>query len=412
LATRKKLKRKSAYAAGDAAGASTTLGQRGRRNDGRAVNSTTLAPERGRRSASQLRRVRSSSVDRSNTAMRDSARNPANGGFATLEPEDLKDFSRIGVYSREAFENFGKKWRAQNYLAPNDNRATKKSKLGADPSEVEDRLGRLSSSEVTSGIDGQINALFEDRMIPHVIAVIEGKEEQTKLSINATVQDEAVELGYTKVIFSQGLTSTGSNDAKQNISIYVRNDMTAAYRASEINVPHGSDKIPCIGIDYSTADGTNYRSLVVHIPNKFVGSDKKDAATYKAFEDYAQGEANRWAGGARPPVVVTGFLGDTNFKKQYGDNTSPSMGGHLSSGETLNPQSSGAKNETHFMQSVPLKGADDGHVVLQPATLNYVFLPTDAQNREATDHPSIMSFTAHNSEIVGRDPKMIPAYYQ
>ena len=112
-------------------------------------------------------------------------------------------------------------------------------------------------------------------------------------------------------------------------------------------------------------------------------------------------------------MVVTGYVGDTNYPKPMQERSAPSMGGILPQGGTLRPQSSGAQQETNFMQSIALepKGAAR-HRVKQPSTLNYVFVNTDAASRVATDHPSIMHYTSHEQSIVGRNPDAFPEYYE
>ncbi|MBV8390835.1 MAG: hypothetical protein JO080_13615 [Mucilaginibacter sp.] len=360
-----------------------------------------------RRSASQAKLTRSNSVDRLDKPLEHDKRKRAREEDIKLGTGAMKDFSVIGVFSREAFENFGKAWKT---VMSSDSlqRPTKVSKMDAKPTEISDRLGRLSSSTITTGFEDQVQALFENRTVPHVIAVIEGKKEQASFSLKTRVEDKPVGLSYTRTTFSQGLNAKGSIDDKQSMSFYVRDDMKAAYSFSEVSVEHGDEVIRSVAIDYKTQDGNMYRSLVVHIPNQFVGTGAKESTTHQAFEGYAKATAIQ-----KNPVVVTGYLGDTNFQRPYFKDSVPSMGGHLSSGDALNPRGSGAQSkDTHFMQHVPVGEDQGGHSVMQPATLNYLFLKPDDVNREATDHPSMIAITAHGSEISGRDPAVLPDYYR
>jgi len=365
-----------------------------------------LKPRPIKRSASQERLTRSSSVDRFDAPLDHAKRKRAREEDVKLTTGAMKDFSVIGVFSREAFENFGKAWKA---VMSSDalGRPTKASKRSAKPTELSDRLGRLSSSTVTTGFEDQVQALFENRTVPHVIAVIEGKKEQASFSLKTRVEDKPVGLSYTRMTFSQGLNAKGSIDDKQSMSFYVRDDLKSAYSFSEVSVKHGDEAIRSVAIDYKTKDGKMYRSLVVHIPNQFVGTEAKESTTHQAFEAYAKSAATQ-----KNPVVVTSYLGDTNFQRPYFKDSVPSMAGHLSNGDTLNPRSSGAKKDTHFMQVVTLGEDQSGHGVMQPATSNYVFLKSDDVNREATDHPSMIAITAHASEISGRDPAVLPDYYR
>lgn len=383
----------------------SSLRESGRGRKRTRVEINGLTADTRLRSASQEGRVRSNSVDRNGLQLRNVGRKKARAEDTALAPADMKDFSSIAVYSREAFENFGKTWRTR-MNSDSLERATKLSRKGVSPEDISTALGRQSRSDISTGFNDQVQALLENKIIPHVIAVIEGKEEQSSLTLGARLEDKPINLSYTRAGYFQGLSTTGSNDNKQSMSIYVRDDMKNVYSFTKELVAHSEDVITSVGVNYSTTDGTKYRSLIVHIPNKFIGSTAKELATHQAFEQYAKDAPK-----VTPGVVVTGYLGDTNFKNPMFKDTVPSMGGHLPNGNTLSPQSSGAKHDTNFMQSIPVGNDQNGHSVLQPATLNSVFLSTDNLNREATDHPSMMHITAHQDEISGRDQNANPDYY-
>jgi len=342
-----------------------------------------------------IRMKRSNSQDRLGERLAIADRNTRQ---ITLKSEDFKDYSVMAAFSREAFENFGKKWKASMSI-DSLNQATKSSKLHVDLAETNTLLGLQSKVIVGTDFEAQVQALLEGKTNPHVIAVIEGKQEASNFSLKAKAGDDTVDAPYTMVKYLQGTNAKGSQDNKQSMSIYVRDDMKSTYTVTEELVPHLSTGklIRSLGINYQTEGGTNYRTLAVHIPNEFIGTASKNLATHNSFEKYASDLR-----GAASPIVVTTYFGDTNYSAPMAEYSVASMGGHSSTGKTLNPQGSGAQSETHFMQSVPL-GADSGkHSVLQPSTLNYLFINPDTTNREVTDHPSILQYVAHDNGLVGR----------
>lgn len=372
-------------------------------------------PDRGRtrtrndgtkRSASQERKNRSSSLDGRGSKLEHRGRKRAREDDNYLASEDIIDVSVIGVYSREAFENYGKKWKKIRESNP-AGLTTKKSRIEVDPNVVSERLSLLHTTHVSTGFQDQINALFKDRVIPHVIVVIEGKEEQSSLKIGSRVDDKDIELDYTKKPYVQGRNSLRSIDDKQSMNVYVRNDMELVYTITEEYVKKGNEKIKCIGLNYQTYDGKEYKkymSLVVHIPNSFIGSPGKDEETHKAFEAYATKKKEEG-------IIVTNYLGDTNYQNAMSSNSGPSMGGILPDGKTLIAKGSPAKKDKIFIQSVSLGPGDSEYTILQPAALNIVHLTPDAQNRESTDHPSMNHFTAHKYDIARRNPDRAPGYY-
>ena len=335
---------------------------------------------------------RSNSVDQFGKPLSIADRKTAS---TALKKADMKDFAVVAVYSREAFENFGKKWKLK--MQPDTlDLATPESRKGVSDDEVRKMLGRQSKTLLGTDFQAQPRALLENKASPHVIAVVEGKEELPSFSIKAKAGDKEVSFAYTRVDYFQGENALGHKDNKQSMSFYVREDVRDVYNISKETVKHGAEEITTAGVNFETENGTKYRTLVVHIPNEFLGSKALEDETHDKFRDYATAQRQK------EKVVVTSYLGDTNFKSPMGTYSSPSMGGHLSTGGTLNPRSSGAKKPTHFMQDVPLSAGEKGHSLLQPSTLNYVFINTDADNREATDHPSIMQYVALDSELKGR----------
>ncbi|MDO3628613.1 hypothetical protein [Mucilaginibacter sp. BT774] len=335
---------------------------------------------------------RSNSVDQLGKPLSIADRKTAS---TALKKADMKDFAVVAVYSREAFENFGKKWKLK--MEPDTlDLATPDSKNGVTDIEVRQMLGRQSKTLLGTDFQAQPRALLENKASPHVIAVIEGKQELPSFSIKAKAGDKVVDVVYTRTDYFQGENALGHKDNKQSMSFYVREDMRDVYNISKEKVMHGDEEITTAGVNFKTENGIKYRTLVVHIPNEFLGNKTMEDETHSKFQKYAADKR------VQEKVVVTSYLGDTNFKSPMSTYSSPSMGGHLSSGGTLNPRSSSAKKPTHFMQDVPLSAGEKGHSLLQPSTLNYVFISPDADNREATDHPSIMQYVALDSELKGR----------
>lgn len=339
---------------------------------------------------------RSNSIDSSGRPLHITHRYTAN---TSLKRESMKDFSIIACFSREAFKHFGKKWE-EKMNANTLDYVTKSSLSKVNSSETTKLLSLQSRSVVGTDFEKQVQKLLENKTIPHVIAVIEGKEEKASLSLSTKVDDKSIDVPYTRVKYVQGVTSNGTSDNKQSMNIYVRDDMKGVYTISEESVKHVSTNkmISSVAVNYATEDGINFRTLVVHIPNEFIGSSSKESSTHLSFQRYATEQ-----GKASSPVVVTSYFGDTNYSKPMSLFSAPSMGGHSSTGDTLNPQSSGAIKETHFMQSVALSEGHSKHSVLQPSTLNYVFINGDSVNREATDHPSFIHYVAHDSRLSGKN---------
>lgn len=365
-----------------------------------------------KRSGSQRNLTRTNSVDRFDKPLRISGRRRErdwkDDGMPTPDqPIYEEDNSVIAVFSREAAENFARKWRTRVNSGDPLSRVTKSSLKGlkADKSAVSKAVKRQKVTSTGTDEQSQIRALLEDKTTPHVIAVVEGQQVKDQISLNVPVKDEIIPLEYTRVHFQEGATKAGSKDDKQSVSVYVRNDLRNAYRVGTDTVHRGKDPITVVSVDYQTVDGEKFRTLVVHIPNEFVGSVDKDGTTHQAFRDYA-------ANAAKQKVHVTSYIGDTNYKKPMHTASVPSEGGHLPTGETVSPQASSAKGETNFMQAVSLRHSPkQPFEVRQPSTLNYVLITPDAQNRAATDHPSIMSYTSHSSQIAGRNPLENRLYY-
>lgn len=384
-------------------------------------HTTNDQPERKKRklvrSKSQLNLVRSNSTNDLGALIRNQDRNTAGSQPSVLRREAMLDFSSIAIFSREAFANFSKKYE-DLVTSPPENRVTSLSKAGVSSELIGKKVNTLSTTRVTSGFQEQAQALLENRMIPHIIAVLEGAEEQQTLSLKLSAEDNPVNLKYKKTLMRFGTNTNNNSDARQNIAVYVRADLMKAYTAVERSISHDGGHIQCVGIQYS-AGNSRYETLVVHIPNDHVRSASNTSEVYKSFQQYANSKSQEPS-----PIIVTAFTGDTNFRNQISANTAPSIGGHIPWKEghipsieervmvqrSLNPRSSGARSDTNFMQSVPLQEGNE-HVVLQPAQLNNVLLSPNATSREGIDHTSIMHWTAHTQEIFGRNPYEAQEYY-
>lgn len=355
------------------------------------TSSTLLKSGEERKPIVRLRR--SNSVDRLGERLSIQDRHTSSTG---LKKEDFKDYSVIAVYSREAFESFGKKWK-QKMNSDTLERATKSSRLGVDSKEVSKLLNLQSRHLVETDFEKQLQKLIENKTLPHMIAVIEGREEKESVSLSTKVDEKAIDVPYKRLKYLQGTSSKGGKDNKQSMSIYVRDDMKSVYRVSEVKVDHKSTKkkIKALAIDYATTDDTKYRTLVVHIPNEFIGTKSKEEDTHSSFQTYAEEQR-------KSSITVTSYFGDTNYSSPVNKFSSPSMGGHTTTGGFLNPQSSSAKKETHFMQSIGVSSKDKKHSVLQPSTLNSIFINSDKTIREATDHPSLIQYVAHDQPLKGR----------
>lgn len=348
-----------------------------------------------RTSTPRPRLKRSNSVGRDGELLSMSDRHTTNTG---LTKEGMKDYSVITVFSREAYENFGKSWKSK-MSADTLNLATSSSRKGVSDAVAKKMLSLQSKSVLGTDFQSHVQALLENKTMPHVIAVIEGKEEKASLQLKTQVDAQSLDVHYTKKLYIQGKNAKNGSDNKQSMSIYVRNDMLGVYTVTQESVTHLSSKkkIKTAAVNYETTDGTKYRTLIVHIPNEFIGTKSKESDTHASFQSYADEQ-----GKEASPVVVTSYFGDTNYSSPMTEYSSPSMGGHMPDGKTLKPQSSSATKETHFMQSVPLRDGHSKHSVLQPSTTNYVFVNPDGTNREATDHPSVIQYVAHDSELKGK----------
>ncbi len=309
------------------------------------------------------------------------------------------DTSKIAVISREAKPNFQQG--LQDKIASNGGTIENKASLMSLKS-----LGNLIKSYVKSlkertnygdsgeGLEQWASFMLKDKEVPHLIAVIEGKDKHEQLTVN---QGESMGTHTFKYLgWREGKNTKGGRDAKQNMFIYVREDLRGAYTVEEVDIPHREGLIPCLGINYQTEDNKQYQTLAVHIPNRFIGTKEKNTITHKSFIAYAEAQKNI--------RIVTSYIGDTNYKWPITDGHSiPSMGGNIwtENGKvSLTPFASGAEQDTHFMQHVAL-GNLEAAEVLQPSMLHVALVP-QGRLGPGVDHPSMIGRTTHASTILGR----------
>ena len=327
-----------------------------------------------------------------------------------------KEISKIGIFSREAFGKLGEEYKERisevDGGLPLDRSSLKKFSGSAE--QIEILRGKQSVTEQDSA-ENQFSATFSGKNIPHVVAVIEGRALAAEISTTHTLAGQEVTPSFTKVEFHLGKRNNGGSDARQNVTFYVRNDLKDAYHIGQrnINVPgYGDYNVGVVSFktfDPDTEKNSNFETLVVHIPHLFVGNNSKEEATHQALLNYA--ESRKGSG-----VIVTGYIGDTNYKSEIQPNSVPSVGGHgtktLADGvskETLNPKgNSSKKKDRPFIQHVALDTSGES-ITFQPSTVNLA-LPTSKEDG-SIDHPSIEGYTAVSGRIVKRNPGGFPDNY-
>jgi hypothetical protein len=193
------------------------------------------------RSKSQEGRVRSNSRDSLGKRL------PINKRHSQIiEPpsdEFNEDHSVIAVYSREASKNFSKKFHKKMEVL--ENRVTQSSleESGIEEGELEKYVMRQDYTTVSTRFHLQIKSLLKNKMLPHAIAVIEGKGEKKRIEISREIEGEDITLKYRRVKYFQGKNSRSKDDDKQSIAIYVRNDLLEAYTARQVTVEHPEGEI-------------------------------------------------------------------------------------------------------------------------------------------------------------------------
>ncbi|MEO9901066.1 hypothetical protein [Nisaea sp.] len=315
------------------------------------------------------------------------------------------DACKIAIISREAGHVFTPNYQAQQ-AGQQGEFSTKESRARVTQTGRSALIKRIKFGDPGLSTDRRASHMLFDKETPHIIAVIEGLDDvadsEGYLSLNQG--PTRGESRFKILAKHQGKNAAGGNDAKQNFFILVRSDLEDVYHAAPVDVPHESQTIPCMGVNYETEDGRKYQTLIVHIPHKFLGNSAKEGSTHDAFKQYAVSMAGE--------TTVTGYIGDTNYSKPMTHRSNPSTAGFERQAggwaAELNPRASGAQSEKHFMQHVPL-GTPEGVSVLQPSTLHPVKVGNDQESRTrpGIDHPSIMGRIVHNSLLKGRPPESV-----
>ncbi|MEQ9345654.1 MAG: hypothetical protein RIG26_04335 [Thalassospira sp.] len=313
------------------------------------------------------------------------------------------DFSKIAIISREAGHTFTPKY--QEKLASKSGYSATAESQGLVSSAARSTFAQRTQYR-NPGLNmyQRVSFMLNDKEIPHILAVIEGAKDVAGAD-NILSVDQGPTRGtnaFCLIGERQGKNALGANDAKQNYFVLVRQDMRHVYQVTEVDVPRGDKKIPCMAITYQTIDNKKYQTLIVHIPNEFIKSASEIQKTHEAFEQYARDTAHE--------ATVTGYIGDTNYKVQMTANSYPSTSGFEEQADgtmrSTQPFSSSASIEKHFMQHVPL-GTHEGVSVLQPSVLHHVKVEgdPDSRARPGIDHPSIMGRTLHSKGLKGRPPE-------
>ncbi|GAB3249359.1 hypothetical protein [Kineosporia babensis] len=344
------------------------------------------------------------------------------------------DAAVFATFSRESSRQFSNEyWKLieKKRFRPGTERGDSDEHLTKNVADTKD----ISNADMTK----QFEALLANKNIPHVITVLEGhKPSADQQEIKVKMASLAVPY---KMITHQLL---GANNLVNSVTLYVRSDLEKVYSPKVVEILAKNQQrtkmtnFECLAVDYDDVDGNHFRIINVHIPNKNTGSVEVDGLTRKAFEEYAEKCARE-----DPPVLVTCYTGDTNFKKVLVETHLPSYGGRRSNDSTLSARSSSAAKPSVFMQAVPFdlteilgpqadggqkagdgqKADDDAmavddvlkgipHVVLQPSTLNYLQLADSGDITTDTDHPSHSVTVLHKHALAKRYPAAFKQYYE
>ena len=305
------------------------------------------------------------------------------------------DGFKIAVFSQEASRNFSTRyWNAGIRYESFDGSAPE-----ALAPNVRDTLAsKVEAYRNVKTYAEALTKLFHNRETPHVVAVIEGQRDNLLNTFTLT-SSPAVNAAATaassaetaasftlRSFYIQGTNRLGSLDNKQSMHFYVRDDMEKAVTLVETEI---TSHFTVGEIQFSTANN-KYSIYVPHIPNNIA---KNAVNAHSLLEKQAKASDR----------IVIGYMGDTNFKSRIQEYSSPSTGG-LQGSIFLSPASSSAKKFTVFMQGVSF-GPDKDYSfrMQQPTVLNHVELQLGANDKTATDHPSIQTTILLDSDIINRD---------
>ncbi|MEP1327709.1 hypothetical protein [Pseudophaeobacter sp.] len=388
-----------------------------------AQNTQSVASSRGRKRARKneqrsLSPARSNSRERKFTEDGQKIDNPLllenRRSVGTRTDHAIHDQSKVAIISFEASHNF-----AGGFARRQENAIIGKSKSGSisaiEAAREEEFTNDVLSARRTIDTKGaemdvsrRIEFALKGKELPHVIAVIEGEfiEEELDLEIGdvSTSREkcestfrQARSVKFKRVFKRQGKTKIGTGDAKQNITMFVREGMSNFYNFENADVKPvkggGSISTPGVAINFETENGNKYQHIITHLPNDLRKSPKFAIPAMVAHAGTL---------GKRTLVAVSG---DLNFHNEFQPGSAPSVGGVLQHDLkkrqfTLSPASSSAKRDTNFIQSIPI-AQGTSHTFFQPAALPQVLdsKKSVGSSKIASDHPSIMTFVAFDSPL-------------
>jgi len=358
-------------------------------------------------------------------------RNFARPNNTTFDLKKAKRVSVIGVFSREAFRNFAKKLAVKLDSGKLIQLVNKKSAKQMDK-ETSDKLLSIQKTHLNlnnGDFGDHVQKVFDGKHPPHLFAVLEGKEEAETVDFKVQYDDPESETlkgntiakaeeiyTYNKKLFTLGL----DNDKKQSIAIYIRDNLEEYYKFSEHELDMGDKKLHTVAIDFATKDGegddakmVRFRTLIVHINNDLINGDVNNASslsnkTHQYFEDYAKKCAESG-------VIVTAYLGDTNYKQAKYKDTVASIGGQGKGKNTLNPLcGTGTATRSDYMQCISLGNDNEFFATLQPSVGNWISIKDNAsmknetkgnreaydKNPEAIDHPTTNNYIALKYDLI------------
>ncbi|MFJ1267987.1 hypothetical protein ACD661_05405 [Legionella lytica] len=330
------------------------------------------------------------------------------------------DGFKIAVFSQEASRHFSRRYWEVGIRYQSYDGSTREDLEQSARDTLASHVGCYKN--VTSYADA-LPKLFENREIPHVIAVVEGRRDNLPAQFALTSYQRpasaasasassasaaagaspaaasaapsvATDVATYKIgtFYIQGTNRVGSIDHKQNMHFYVREDMIKAVTLVEAEI---NSNFTVGEIQFETERG-KYSVYVPHIPNAIA---KNSTTAHGLLEAHAEKSGR----------IVVGYIGDTNYKSMMQEHSSPSTGG-LQGTVSLVPASSGASKFSFFMQAVTF-GPDEDYSfrMQQPTTLNHVELQLGANDKTATDHPSIQTIIILDSYIKNRDYSKVAA---
>lgn len=304
-----------------------------------------------------------------------------------------KDSFIIGLFSLEASATHAKKFHGKLKDKTTLFNHTVKGNISE---EIKEEFSKNVAYTDEKSIENALIALFKAKWPPHVIPVIEGN--RNSFNENVTIPNNDGEKHVYKLhsFYIQGKNALDYSDDKQSMHFYVREDMKDVMLIQETVIQIDPTKnFKVAEIIFETESDKKYSVLIPHIPNDFVKNQKDCDNVHTAFKTYAENELKK-------NIIVTGYIGDTNYKKAIKAHSEPSFGGNVEGNDDnhyIVPTSSSAAKHTYFMQAIALNETINSFAMQQPSTLNLVNINNTTEN---TDHPSIQTKILLDSTIKGR----------